>query len=262
LLSDEHTGTLLRSRDAGLHWAAVFRHPALARLDGGTQQGQQGFKALSFAISNPAVIYAAMCNDCNFYPPSAEELRSYGVWKSTDGGTTWREASDTHIADQNVTALAVDPGQDEVVYAGTKNAGIFKSLNGGSTWELMSDGLRVLDIRALAIDPRSPQTLYVGAENGGIHKSADGSASWAAASSGMDPEAAIRDIVIDPTNPQVLYAADLRTGVYRSQDGAKTWVKINDGLRTRAVKALAISADGKVLYAATEGEGVYRLDLP
>jgi len=262
LLSDEHTGTLLRSRDAGLHWAAAFRHPALARLDGGTQQGQQGFKALSFATSNPDVIYAAMCNDCNFYPPSAEKLRSYGVWKSTDGGTTWREASDTNIADQNVTALAVDSGQDEVVYAGTKNAGIFKSLNGGSTWELMSDGLRVLDIRALAIDPRSPQTLYVGAENGGIYKSADGSASWAAASSGMDPEAAIRDIVIDPTNPQVLYAADLRTGVYRSPDGAKTWVKINEGLRTRAVKALAISADGKILYAATEGEGVFRLDLP
>jgi photosystem II stability/assembly factor-like uncharacterized protein len=77
----------------------------------------------------------------------------------------------------------------------------------------------------------------------------------------MDPQAAIRSIVIDPLDPQVIYAADLRTGVYRSSDGTKTWVKINEGLRTRAVRALAISSDGRTLYAATEGEGVFRLDL-
>jgi photosystem II stability/assembly factor-like uncharacterized protein len=104
--------------------------------------------------------------------------------------------------------------------------------------------------------------MYVGAEGGAVSKSTDGGAHWQLSSSGMDPQAAIWDIAVDPTNAQVLYAADLRTGVYRSQDGAKTWVKINEGLRTRAVKALAISSDGKVLYAATEGEGVYRLDLP
>jgi photosystem II stability/assembly factor-like uncharacterized protein len=120
----------------------------------------------------------------------------------------------------------------------------------------------VLDVRALAIDAMNSQVLYAGAENGGVYKSTNGGASWQSSSSGMDPQAVIRAIVIDPTNPQVLYAADLRTGVYRSQDGARTWVKINEGLRTRAVKALAISADGRLLYAGTNGEGVYRLDLP
>ena len=40
-----------------------------------------------------------------------------------------------------------------------------------------------------------------------------------------------------------------------------SWQALNDGLRMRAVNALALSADGRHLYAGTEGEGVYRLDL-
>jgi uncharacterized protein (TIGR03437 family) len=59
----------------------------------------------------------------------------------------------------------------------------------------------------------------------------------------------------------VIYAGDALTGVYRSQDAGQTWEQINQGLRTRAVMALAISSDGGTLYAATQGEGVFRLDL-
>jgi hypothetical protein len=59
----------------------------------------------------------------------------------------------------------------------------------------------------------------------------------------------------------VMYAADRFSGVYRSTDGGATWMPINTGLRTRAVNALSISSDGQHLYAATEGEGVFRLDL-
>jgi uncharacterized protein (TIGR03437 family) len=77
----------------------------------------------------------------------------------------------------------------------------------------------------------------------------------------MDPGARIRSIVVDPTSSQVVYAADLRTGVYRSDDGGKLWVQIAKGLTMRAVKALAISSEGGTLYAATEGGGVFRLDV-
>ena len=67
--------------------------------------------------------------------------------------------------------------------------------------------------------------------------------------------------MLDPTNPLILYAADTFSGVYRSEDGGTTWAAINTGLRTRSVNALSISSDGQHLYAATEGEGVFRLDL-
>ena len=78
---------------------------------------------------------------------------------------------------------------------------------------------------------------------------------------GLNPEASITDIVFDPTNSQVIYASDRLGGVYRSTDAGTTWTAINDGLRVRSVNALAISSNGRHLYAATEGEGVFRLDL-
>jgi hypothetical protein len=73
--------------------------------------------------------------------------------------------------------------------------------------------------------------------------------------------ASIRAIVIVPKKPQTLYAGDLRSGAYVSEDGGGHWVQINNGLRTRAIRALAISADGKHLYAVTQGEGTFRLDV-
>ncbi len=69
------------------------------------------------------------------------------------------------------------------------------------------------------------------------------------------------DIVFDSTNPQVIYLADLFSGVYRSLNNGASWQMLNSGLGMRAVNALALSGDGMHLYAASEGQGVYRLDL-
>ena len=77
----------------------------------------------------------------------------------------------------------------------------------------------------------------------------------------MNPEGSVSDIVADPTEVGVVYAADRRSGVFRSSDGGQTWSALREELRMRTVNALALSSDGNVLYAATEGDGVYRLDL-
>jgi hypothetical protein len=67
----------------------------------------------------------------------------------------------------------------------------------------------------------------------------------------MNPESSVSDIVFDPTNPPVMYVAD----------GGATWTPLSDGLLIRNVNALGISSDGQHLYAASEGGGVFRLDL-
>jgi photosystem II stability/assembly factor-like uncharacterized protein len=204
-------------------------------------------------------------NDISVAPPVSD----FGVYKSTDGSETWGPSQDGLLSTLNVNVVVVHPMDAAIVYAGTIEQGIFRSSDGGETWQqvnqgisvLVENGRRPLDIRALAIDPEHPGVLYAGLDGGGVYKSTDGGESWQRSSSGMDPQAAIRDIVVDPTNPQILYVADLRTGVYRSDDGGKLWVRINERLTTRAVKALAISTDGSTLYAAIQGEGVFRLDL-
>lgn len=69
------------------------------------------------------------------------------------------------------------------------------------------------------------------------------------------------DLLFDPCNAQIVYLADMMSGVYRSEDGGETWFSISKGLSNRAINVLALSADGQHLYAASEGAGVFRLDL-
>ena len=257
LFADEMSGALLLSSSYGRDWRVVFRNQQVVPQVYGQRHG---FKALAFAPSDPKVAYAGMCADRNRLVNFPDQT-SFGVFKSLDGGETWREANDANTARQNINVLAVDPRNENTVYAGTFTGGLLRSADGGRTWQALNRGLARKDVRALAIDPGNPQVVYAGMEDGGVAKSTDAGLNWQTASTGMDPGAAVRDIVIDPTSPQELYAADLRTGVYRSEDGGKLWIQISRGLSMRAVKALAISSDGGTLYAATEGEGVFRLDI-
>ena len=68
-------------------------------------------------------------------------------------------------------------------------------------------------------------------------------------------------ITFDPGDPEIIYISDYFTGVHRSTDGGQMWQAINDSLFMREVTDMALSSDGLHLYAATEGGGVYRLDL-
>jgi len=257
LASEELSGVIFRSTDSGASWTVAFRAENLL----GQPIYRNGFKTIVAAPSSPRVIYAGMCLDRVTLEQGVRRA-SFGVFWSGNGGLTWHDANDEQTADQNVNVLAVDPDDWQTVYAGTVEDGVFKTTDSGATWQALNQGLRVLDVRALSIDPTNSRVLYAGTEGGGVYKSINGGTSWRSSSSGMNPEAVVRAIVVDPSNPQVLYAADFRAGVFRSQDSAGSWVKVNEGLRTRAVRSLAITSDGKVLYAATEGEGVFRLDLP
>ncbi len=257
LISDEFGAVIFRSVDGGLHWAVAFEHPG---VDATTYRDVHGFKAIAFAPSDDRIVYAGASRVSRYIDEGGRQP-SFGICKSTDGGLSWRPANDTVSSRWNINCLAVNPQTDRTVYAGTVDGGVLKTNDGGTRWSQMNTGLRSLDIRSIAIDPSNPSVVFAGAESGGLYKSVDGGTTWKQSSNGMDPQGTIRSVVVNPTDTHVLFAGDLRTGVYRSGDAGSTWVKINDGLRTRAVKALAISSDGKVLYAATEGEGVFRLDL-
>jgi len=123
------------------------------------------------------------------------------------------------------------------------------------------NGIKVNDIRAVAIRPDKPDQVYAGLNMGGVSFSSNGGSTWTAMPTGMDGNERIFALVIDPTYPDILWAGSNRSGVYRRDPIEQRWIKFNPGLRTRAVMDLAISADGKVLYATTWGEGVFRLDL-
>ncbi len=261
IISDEFNGTIFRSTNQGNSWSQVFKNPQVNQM---ISDKRSGYKSIVFAPSNSNIVYAGMevpRNPVDQNLAKNNNMPSFGIFKSTDSGITWQDANDANSASQNINMLAVSAANPDIVYAATLQSGVMKSTDGGKVWRPMNQGLPVADIRSLAIDPRNPEIVYAGAEDRGIFKWTNGGATWVSISKGMDPQAAIRTIVIDPTNSSTVYAADLHSGVYRSTDSGQNWARMNDGLRTRTVVSLAISADGTTLYAGTQGEGAFRIDL-
>ncbi|MFQ5639102.1 MAG: WD40/YVTN/BNR-like repeat-containing protein, partial [bacterium] len=251
VLAGDQERAIFRTTDGGKRWATVFMLPG------------DEINTIAYSPSVPSIVYAGAVVRGGYTIdrpfPFNPTRPSLGMLKSTDGGLTWDYINNgLETTKKNVNDIAVHPTNRDIVYIGTLNSGVYKTVDGGDSWFAATEGIQVPDVRALALDRSHPDVLYAGSQNGGIYKTTDAGLTWQPSVLGMDPEAAIRSIVIDPTNSQIVYAGDWSTGVYRSKDGGQTWWHINDGLRTRAVQRLALSEDGKVLYAGTQGEGVFR----
>jgi len=125
-----------------------------------------------------------------------------GVFKSTDGGSSWTSAN-AGLSGPGPQSLVIDPTTPSTLYAGTA-AGAFKSTDGAGSWR--SSGLAFARIFTLAVDPQTPTTIYAGTGGGsagGVWKSTNGGANW----SPTGPVGRVRALAIDPQTPTTLYAA-------------------------------------------------------
>src|SRR5581483_902450 len=162
-----------------------------------------------------------------------------------------------------ITALAVDPRNANVVYAGAAQGGVWKSTNGGQTWTPLTDQQPSLSVGAIAIAPSAPDTIYVGtgefnlaldAYYGvGVLKSTDGGATWTylpgsfsgplgAGFFGDGGGAYFGSIAVHPTNPNLVLASVFKetdtqefSGVYRSTDGGVPWTRVLNGFTFQVV---------------------------
>ena len=215
---------------------------------------------LAFAPSDPTRIYAGLLEPgCDEWHEPCTIGRG-GLAVSSDGGASWTLVNHDSIRGIPVFNLAVDPREANVVYAGTE-IGLLKSIDGGQTWTPVNDLPGTTRVRAIAVSPSTSPRVLAGVDGLGVYVSEDGGQTWQAGIAGLEPNGSLHDIVVDPTSPQTIYASDHLSGAYRSTDGGLTWERINNGLLNRAGMGLAISADGQHLYMATDGGGVFRLDL-
>jgi len=251
LAATNWNGSLLESHNGGYTWLLVSSLPG----------GRRGWRAIAIAPSDPLTVYAGSGGffSAGTFDPS---IPGNGIFVSHNGGGTWQPVNDALTQDAHVTSLAVDPADSKVVFAATINHGLVKSVNGGQSWTQVGGGLS--DSRAIlsvAIRPDDPGILFAGLDRGAVFKSVDGGLTWKRSSNGLNPEASVADIVFNPANPAEMYLADLQSGVYRSTNDGGRWQGITNGLENRAINALAVSSDGLHLYAASEGMGIFRLDL-
>lgn len=167
-----------------------------------------------------------------------------GLWQSVDAGNSWLSAS---VAMQNlaVAALAVDPGNPVIMYAGTGDArsnqatargqGLFKSEDGGASWVLLpltppaSAGENWSHINSIAIN-KTGVILAATSDNhrnGYIYRSMDGGQTWGLlpvyAGSKVGPHNMVHKVRFDPENPDMAIFMDDYANVTHSGDGGATW---------------------------------------
>ncbi len=181
-----------------------------------------------------------------------------GVFISRDGGTSWNRvtpAGDTEL--RNFDSLAIDPGDADIIYAGTFHLP-WKTIDGGKHWAAIHDGMiDDSDVLSLALDETNPQRIFASACSG-IYRSDSSGGQWEKIE-GI-PYSSRRTLAIrqDPAEPAVLYAGTTE-GLWKSADAGKSWARISPA--DWIVNALLLAPDRELsgasrLVIGTERQGV------
>src|SRR2546422_1840220 len=115
-----------------------------------------------------------------------------------------------------VFSLAIDPGIESTLYAGT-SGGLFMSVNGGEGWTPVKAEPNTQVVNTVAVDPTNHRTLYAGLKDG-VFKSTDGGETWS--TSKLSPQYLLT-LEIDPTNARILYAGTYLSGLFQSTNGGE-----------------------------------------
>ena len=181
--------------------------------------------------------------------------RERGLYKTTDGGKTWRKLTNGLPDDDRTGAgdVVMDPVNPNILYASTwarirkpytfesggPNGGLFKSTNGGESWTKLAGGLPTgpLGKIGLTIHRKNPRILSAiveappaaeGQNGRGIYRSEDAGATWTFMNATADRPFYYNHIQLDPNQPQRLYVMEVPARV--SEDGGKTFPRNLPGI--------------------------------
>jgi len=145
------------------------------------------------------------------------------VIKSVDCARTWQIMYFETKLEKLVTALAINPANHLVVYAGTSAGDVIKSNDGGVSWMtvLRTDNY----IRDILITKYNPDIIYVATNGAGIWKSENGGREWQEINEGLKKYSGSFEygkLAFDESNPEILVLASLY-GLLKTSDGGKTW---------------------------------------
>jgi photosystem II stability/assembly factor-like uncharacterized protein len=179
-----------------------------------------------------------------------------GVWKTTDGGSNWKNISDKYFGG-TIGAVAVAPSDENILYVGEGEntmrgnvseglGGMWRSDDGGRTWKNigLKDGRHII---RLLVHPRNPDIVWAGVmghlfgpnETRGVYKTTDGGKTWRKVLY-VNNQTGASDLVMEAGNPEVLYAGTWRvlrtpyslesggegSGMWKSTNSGETWTAI------------------------------------
>ncbi len=263
-------GGLWKTMDGGQNWRPV--------TDGQITSGSVG--AVQVCEANPDIVYIGTGET----QLRGNIMQGDGVYKSTDGGETWRHMGLTNT--QNISRIRIHPQDCNMVWvaafgmhsASNPERGIYKTNNGGETWRNVlyrDENTGGVD---LTLDPNNPAVMYAalweafrkswgmssGGSGSGLFKSVDFGETWTeiTRNQGLPQTGLIGKIgvALSPAAPHRVWAIveNDEGGVFRSDDAGMTWKRINEErrLRQRAFYYTRIYADPQdadVVYVLNTG---------
>jgi photosystem II stability/assembly factor-like uncharacterized protein len=201
-----------------------------------------------------------------------------GLWKTTDGGTTWATNTD-HLPVLGISDIAIDPTNPSIMYIATgdgegalslpngagdtKSIGVLKSTDGGNTWNVTGLNWNVTSsklIRRLVMSPVYPQELTA-ATSDGLYRTLNGGTTWTQVQAGY-----FMDVEYKPNNSDTLYASTYNSGgnakIYRSTNYGTSWAvvtTITDAIRINLTVSASLPNEVDALCANTSSglEGLW-----
>src|SRR5688572_9721296 len=248
------SGGVWRTINAGTTWTPVFDNEASYSIG-----------AIVLDPKNPLVVWVGTGEN------NSQRSVSYGngVYKSEDGGRTWRNVG--LRTSEHIGRIAIDPKDSNIVYVASQGPlwgpggerGLFKTTDGGKTWKNILNISEHTGVTDVVIDPNDPNTIYAAAYqrrrhmwtliNGGpesaLYKSTDAGATWNRLRTGLPTvELGRIGLAISPVVSNVLYAtvdaAERRGCIVRSSERASSWERRNE-YDTTAMYYSRIVADPK-----------------
>ena len=231
-----------RSRDGGATWQKVlFKNEDVGAID------------LNFDPTNSQIVYATMWNVRRppwfIYAPANGP--GGGIFKSTDGGTTWKEISaGIPVENRGRIGIAVAPTNRNRIYAmvDAKDGGLFVSNDAGATWTRNSSDKRVWDrgwyFEKVVADPKNADVVY--ASNTSVYRSTDAGKTWTAikgAPGGDD----YHQLWIYPDDPKRMVLGSDQ-GAIVTVDGAETW---SSWYNQSTAQVYHVAADRRTPYWVT-----------
>ncbi|HMV82584.1 MAG TPA: hypothetical protein PLD20_08940 [Blastocatellia bacterium] len=271
---------LLKSTDGGNNWRLISGPLSAIAPQVPAFQGV-AIMRVGIDPSNTQTIYLCTRTATTYGPSGGGGITGYaagqrGVWKSTDGGETWRFLD---VAGNNtvVTAndLIFDPQNSSVIYAALNGRGIYRSRNGGDTWQLLAGGLPSANVGRIdltlgpPIAPSTFATYYAAIANGdginGIFRSTDNGENWQATPTNppnIGQAGYNWTFSVDPSDANVMYLGAVN--FYRSLDGGATWTtQVNGtgdgGVHVDQHDSTVSRANPNIFFLANDG-GIWRTD--
>jgi photosystem II stability/assembly factor-like uncharacterized protein len=228
-------GGLWKTTNGGLTFTSIF-----------DSYGTYSMCCVLVDPKNSNIVWLGTGENTNLRSASAGE----GVFKSTDGGATWRRVGLERS--EKVGRMAIDPRNSDVVWVAVQgplwsaggDRGLYKTTDGGQTWKPVLQISEHTGVADVVLDPREPDVVYAsayqrrrntglligGGPEGAIYKSTDGGATFRKLTTGLPTVDLGRiALAISPHNPDVLYASITaqgnESGFFRSADRGESWTK-------------------------------------